>query len=184
VQLSVDVAMPAIDNTLPQPALQRLAGTDHHRGRTQGLYRGGISTHWRTRIAEQHIAGLVCRSIDEVAITITAAPRTIYVTRERRPGTCPYDSVLAHERKHQAADDAVIAEFAPRLKQRVARAIAALPPPAPVPPSEAEAAGRRLTAAVARAVNDELRALEAARRARQAAIDTPGEYRRVRAACG
>jgi hypothetical protein len=184
VQLSVDVATPAIDNTLPQPALQRLAGARHHRGRTQGLYRGGIRTRWRTRIAEQHMAGFVCRSVDEVAITITAAPRTIYVTRERRPNTCPYDSVLRHERKHQAADDAVIAEFAPRLKQRVARAIAALPPPAPVPPGESAAAGRRLTAAVERAVNDELRALEAARKSRQAAIDTPGEYRRVRAVCG
>ena len=42
----------------------------------------------------------------------------------------------------------------------------------------------RLTAAVERAVNDELRALEAARQSRQAAIDTPGEYRRVAAACG
>jgi len=130
------------------------------------------------------MAGVVCRWIDEVAITITAAPRTIYVTRERRPGTCPYDSVLMHERKHQAADEAVIAEFAPRLKQKVARALAALRPPAPVPRSDAAAVERRLTAAVERAVNGELRALEAARHARQAAIDTPGEYRRVAAACG
>lgn len=184
VQLSVDVATPAIDNTLPQPALQRLAGASHHGGRTQGLYRGGIRTRWRTRIAERRMAGLVCRWIDEVAITIIAAPRTIYVTRERRPGTCPYDSVLQHERKHQAADEAVIAEFAPRLKETVARAIAALPPPAPVPAGEAAAVERRLTAAVAHAVNDELRALAAERHARQVAIDTAGEYRRVAAACG
>jgi len=184
VRLGIDVATPDIDNTLPQPALQRLAGADHHRGRTQGLYRGGIRTRWRTRIAERSMAGVVCRWIDEVAITITAAPRTIYVTRERRPGTCPYDSVLMHERKHQAADEAVIAEFAPRLKQKVARALAALRPPAPVPRSDAAAVERRLTAAVERAVNGELRALEAARHARQAAIDTPGEYRRVAAACG
>lgn len=184
VRLSLDVATPDIDNTLPQPALQRLAGAGHHRGRTQGLYRGGIRTRWQTRMTERHMAGLVCRWIDEVAITIAVAPRTIYVTRERRPGTCAYDSVLKHERKHQAADDAVIAEFAPRLKQKVARAIAALPPPAPVPPGEAAAVGRRLTTAVERAVNDELRALAAARHARQAAIDTLGEYRRVAAACG
>ena len=184
VQLSVEVATPTIDNTLPQPALQQLAGASHHGGRTQGLYRGGIGTRWRTRITEQRMAGLVCRWIDEVAISLTAAPRTIYVTRERRPGTCAYETVLKHERKHQAADDAVIAEFAPRLKQKVARAIAQLPPPAPVPPGEAAALEHRLTAAVERAVNDELRALEAARQSRQAAIDTPGEYRRVAAACG
>jgi len=184
VQLSVDVAAPVIDNTLPQPALQRLAGASHHGGRTQGLYRGGIRTRWQTRIGGRQLAGLACRWIDEVTITMTAAARTIYVARERRPGTCPYDSVLKHERRHQAADDAVIAEFAPRLKRRVARAIAALPPPAPLPPGDAAAVERRLTAAVERAVHDELRALEAARRARQAAIDTPGEYRRVGAACG
>src|SRR5690349_22241252 len=143
VQLSLDVATPDIDNTLPQPALQRLAGAGHHGGRTQGLYRGGIRTRWQTRIGGQQLAGVACRWIDEVAITMTAAPRTIYVTRERRPGTCPYDSVLKHERRHQAADEAVIAEFAPRLKQRVARAIAALPPPAPVPPGDAAAVERR-----------------------------------------
>jgi hypothetical protein len=184
VTLSVDTAEPSIDNTLPQPALQRLAGASHHGGRTQGLYRGSIRTRWRTRIAAQPMAGLVCRSVDEVAITMTIAPRTIYVTRERRPGTCSYDSVLNHERKHQAADDAVIAEFAPRLKQQVARALAALPPPAPVRSSEAAAVDRRLTASVERTVNAELRALAAARKSRQAAIDTPGEYSRVRAACG
>lgn len=184
VRLSLDIAAPALDNTLPQPALQRLAGARHHGGRTQGLYRGDIRTRWQTRITERRSAGLVCRSIDEVVIDITVAPRTIYVARERRPGTCPYESVLAHERKHQAADDAVIAEFAPRLKRRVARAVAALPTRAPVPPGQSAAVERRLTAAVERAVNDELRALEAARHARQAAIDTPGEYRRVGAACG
>lgn len=184
VHVRVEAAAPAIDNTLPQPELQKIAGKAYHGGRTLGLYRGGIRTRWRTRIGQQRVGGLACRWLEEVAIDIVASPRTIYVTRERRPGTCPYDSVLAHERKHQAADDAVIAEFAPRLEQAVARAVAAFPPPSPVPSGEAAAVQRRLTAAVEQAVNGVLEALDTARRARQAAIDTPREYRRVGAACG
>jgi len=34
----------------------------------------------------------------------------IYILRDRHPGSCPYESALAHERKHQAADEAALAE--------------------------------------------------------------------------
>src|SRR6266851_3785719 len=175
VQVSVKAAEPAIDNTLPQPALQKLAGKAYHGGRTLGLYRAIIRARWHTRVGQRDGDGETCRWIDSIAIDII---------RERRPGTCWYDSVLAHERKHQATDDAVLAEFAPRLEHAVARAIAGLPETAPVASAEAAAAQQRLMAPVEEAVRRVLDALEAERRARQALIDTPREYRRVGAACG
>src|SRR6266852_298575 len=164
VQVSVKTAEPAIDNTLPQPALQKLAGKAYHGGRTLGLYRATIRARWHTRVGQRDGHGETCRWIDSIAIDIVAPERAIFIIRERRPGTCWYDSVLAHERKHQATDDAVLAEFAPRLEHAVAQ--------------------QRLMAPVEEAVRRVLDALEAERRARQALIDTPREYRRVGAACG
>jgi hypothetical protein len=38
VRIELHVPPPVIDNTLPQPALQSLAGMQHHDGRTLGLY--------------------------------------------------------------------------------------------------------------------------------------------------
>jgi hypothetical protein len=184
VQVSVKAGAPAIDNTLPQPALQRLAGKAYHRGRTLGLYRADIRARWHTRIGQREEGGEACRWIESIAIDLVAPERTIYIIRERRPGTCPYDTVLAHERKHQATDDAVLAEFARRLEQAVTLAIAGLPPTAPVPAADAAAAQQRLMAPVEAAVRRVLDALETERRVRQAVIDTPREYRRVGAACG
>jgi hypothetical protein len=184
VQVSVKAGAPAIDNTLPQPALQQLAGKAYHRGRTLGLYRANIRARWHTRIGQREEGGEACRWIESLAIDLVAPERTIYIIRERRPGTCPYDSVLTHERKHQAADDAILAEYARRLEQAVALAIAGLRPAAPVPSADAAAAQQHLMAPVEAAVQRVLDALETARRARQAAIDTPREYRRVAAECG
>src|SRR5216683_2229798 len=182
--LAVALAAGALAAPSPARALQKLAGKAYHGGRTLGLYRATIRARWHTRVGQRDGHGETCRWIDSIAIDIVAPERAIFIIRERRPGTCWYDSVLAHERKHQATDDAVLAEFAPRLEHAVARAIAGLPETAPVASAEAAAAQQRLMAPVEEAVRRELDALEAERRARQALIDTPREYRRVGAACG
>jgi hypothetical protein len=184
VRVTVNLAEPVIDNTLPQPALQQLAGKSYHHGRTLGLYRAAIRTQWRIHGGQSDGGGETCRWIEDIAIDIVAPERTIYIVRARPPGTCWYDSVLTHERKHQATDDTVIAEYAPRVQQAVARALAELPPTAPVRSADGAAAQQRLLVPLDAAVRRVLDALETARRARQAAIDSPLEYRRVGAACG
>ncbi len=178
------LADPRIDNSLPQPALQKLAGKPYHGGRTLGLYRAEFKARWRIRFGTRDDDGGSCRWIDGVAVEIVAPERTIYIVHARPPGTCWYDSVLAHERKHQAADEAVLAEYVPRLEREIGRAIAALPATPRVPAGQAGAAQQRLAASVEAAIKQVLRALDGTRRARQAAIDTPREYRRVAAACG
>ncbi|HEX7966808.1 MAG TPA: hypothetical protein VF502_01210 [Stellaceae bacterium] len=184
VVVTPKLADPVIDNTLPQPALQKLAGKAYHGGRTLGLYRAELRAQWPISFGMRDADGETCRWIDGVVVEILAPERRIFIVRARPPGTCWYDSVLAHERKHQATDAAVVAEYAPRLEREIARAISALPAGALVPVGQAAAAQRRLVAPVQAAIKHVLDALDAARRARQAAIDTPQEYRRVAAACG
>lgn len=179
VTVEFTFAEPTIDNTLWQPALQQLAGKGHLFGRTQGLYRADLEVSWRARVRRD----AACRWVDEVTVTIAMPSRVIYITRERHPGSCPYDSVLAHERKHQAADEAVVSEYRPRLKRAAEEAVAARAA-TPVSDGDGAAAQARLTAPIDAALKHGFALLAKARAERQAAIDTPAEYNRVRAACG
>jgi hypothetical protein len=73
VQVSVKAAEPAIDNTLPQAALQKFAGKAYHGGRTLGLYRANIRARWHTRVAQREEGGEACRWIEGIAIDIVVA---------------------------------------------------------------------------------------------------------------
>jgi hypothetical protein len=184
VRVELNVPAPSIDNTLPQPALQSLARMHHHGGRALGLYRTELKMSSTARLAQHQVGDEVCVAADQVTVRISMPLRTIYIIRARQPGTCGYESVLAHERKHQAADDAIFAEQIPRLRIEIADALAELPPRHSVPMHKADDASARLSELIASVVKRSTSALFAARAARQAEVDNPREYRRVRAACG
>jgi hypothetical protein len=184
VRIELDVPRPTIDNTLPQPTLQSLAGMQHHDGRTLGLYRTELKMSSKTHLTQHQVRDEVCVAVDRVTVRISMPLRTIYIIRARQPGSCGYESVLAHERKHQAVDDALLAEEVPRLRVEIADALAALPRRQSVPIHEAGDASAELSELIASIVKRSTSALFAKRAARQAEVDNPQEYRRVRAACG
>jgi hypothetical protein len=184
VAVELQVPEPVIDNTLPQLTVQRLAGKMHHGGRTLGLYRTELKTEWEESFGRRDDGGETCVWIERITLRLTMPVRVIYIVRQRQPGTCPYESVLAHERRHQVTDDALLAEAVPSLRQAVAEALATLPAPRPVPVDAASNARRQLAEPVNAVVRRILAAFSATREARQAEVDTPQEYRRVRAACG
>src|SRR5690349_1327075 len=109
-----DPVEPKLDNSLPQPALQKVAGRLHHGGRSLGLYKGEIDAHVDSKLQFWQRGDELCVAVARVDAHFGYRERRIWVIRERKPGTCDYDVVLAHERKHQAIDDAVIDEFLPR----------------------------------------------------------------------
>jgi hypothetical protein len=184
VRIELNVPVPGIDNTLPQPTLQSLAGMQHHGGRTLGLYRTELKMSSTARLAQYQVGDEFCIAADQVTVRISMPLRTIYIVQAREPGTCAYESVLAHERKHQTADDAILAEQIPRLRIEIADALAELPPRHSVPMHKAADASARLSELITSVVKRSASALFAARAARQAEVDNPQEYRRVRAACG
>ena len=77
----------------------------------------------------------------------------------------------------------MVAEYRLLLAGAAERAVAALPAPVPVPAGQGVAAEARLTQAVETALQQSVAAMNAARAARQAAIDTPTEYGRIGIAC-
>ncbi|HEV2550461.1 MAG TPA: hypothetical protein VGU20_24320 [Stellaceae bacterium] len=149
-----------------------------------GLYRTELKTSFTAHLARHQVQDEVCVAADRVTLRISMLLRTTYIVRARQPGTCGYETVLAHERKHEAVDDALLAEQVPLLRVNIADALAALPPPYPVPTRDVGAASAELSELIATVVKRGASALFAARATRQAQIDSALEYRRVRAACG
>jgi hypothetical protein len=173
-----------VDNSLPQPRLQELSGKAYHDGRTMGLYRMELQYGIEAAVMAQESAAGLCQWIERVTVRVILSPRQIYVVRERKPGTCPYDAVLAHERKHKAIDDEVFRENAPRLKRVLEAAIAGMPVEHPVPPAEEAASKTRLVAPLRQVFQSAIDDVMAERNARQARLDNPGEYKHVGGACG
>lgn len=173
---------PEIDNTLPQLAVKRMAEDAQYRGRPLGLYRARIHADVRTLLGVRTEGDQACVRVEKVTIEFELRDRRIWIIRERQPGTCEYDVVLDHERKHQAVDDAVLHDGAERLRTAVAASVEEIPA-TPVPRAELEAAQRRAAQTVTTAFRRAMREVAADRNRRQAAIDTPREYRRVGAAC-
>lgn len=183
VTLTVQLVEPSLDNSVSQPRLQAMAGEHDHAGRTMGLYRMQLQSKMEARIGTRTRAGLVCQWIDAVTVALSMSPREIFVVRERPPGTCGYDVVLDHERKHQAVDDAVFAEYKTQLRQKIERAILDLQPERPVPVGVTLAARARLSTFVRGVVTAAVDGLMTARQTRQAQVDNPSEYARLGTAC-
>jgi hypothetical protein len=183
VSVNLRLAEPTLDNSLWQPQLQDLAGKEHHGGRTLGLYRMEMRSGFRASIRSRQDGGWICLWIEKVALSLTVSPRQIYVVRERAPGTCPYNAVLAHERKHQAVDDELFNQSVPWLRHRIEKAVLNLPHGQPVPASEVAAIQARLNKIMSDTVTSAVADMMAERKLRQSRVDTPGEYQRVGAAC-
>ena len=172
---------PTIDNSLTQPQLQLLA-EHRHPGRALGLYHAYVSGRFNARIQMRWDEGEACLWVARIALRIEAADRRIWVIRERHPGTCAYDVVLEHERKHQQVDEEVVAAFVPKLEKALAHRAAALGV-VRVSAGEREAIQKRMLTAVNETFQAQMHTLQEERERRQQEVDTPAEYRRIGAAC-
>jgi hypothetical protein len=182
VTLTKNIPQPKLDYTLTQPQLQAMPTSSGHRGRALGLYRSDVVNEFQSRLVIDREGNEACVRVESVELRVSMPTRIIYVVRERRPGTCEHNVVLEHERKHQAVDDAVIAEHVPRL-QRLMQAAAQRVSAQRIKPGGEKAAQQRLDNELKAALNQASKAMEQERAARQQAIDTPQEYARVGAAC-
>ncbi len=182
ITLTKNIPPPKLDNSLTQPQLQAMPTKSGHRGRALGLYRGDLVSEFQSRLVIDHQGDEACVRLQSVELRVSMPQRIIYVVRERRPGSCEHNVVLEHERKHQAVDDAVIAEHIPRL-QRLMQAAAQRVSAQRIKPGGEKAAQQRLDKELKAALNQASKSLEQERAARQQAVDSPQEYARVGAAC-
>jgi hypothetical protein len=183
VRVDASLPQPVLDNSKPQRAIQALA-PGYHGGRTIGLYFAEVSAkvEMQFRAAWLSRASSACVFITGVDVRFAMPTRRIYVASEFWPGTCQYGAVLAHERKHEAADDRLIREHAPRIQQAVRDAVMSLSP-LEAPANQRGAAQARLQKAVQAAFDKTWAAFQAERSEAQRQVDAGLEYARVTASC-
>lgn len=125
----------------------------------------------------------VCVWLDSLNIDFSYSKLDVYVAREYPVGTCPYAELLSHEGQHVAAYRQIHEEFIAQLKETFQTA-AALPtranPAWAKNQSQGEALVKRLADETAAPVMAEFKE-ELARR--QAALDTPENYRLLQSRC-
>jgi hypothetical protein len=185
INFSYDTPKPVVDNTRPQPELQRMGqkrDTQDHEGLILGLYAAEMGWQEQPRFRISSNGASACVLVDQVTVKFILQKRTIYIVNTWKSGTCPYTAILAHERKHESTDERIFREKTPIAKKRIADALS-YASTASVPVSQVEATKQRL----AKVIEDTLRKfteeMVAARTTAQRAVDAGLEYKRVADSC-
>jgi hypothetical protein len=183
IRVDAKLPQPMVDNSKSQRAIRALA-PGYHGGHTVGLYSAEVAANLELKFRSSWLgrASPACVVITEVDIRFAMPTRRIYVASELWPGTCPHTAVLAHERKHEATDDRLIREHAPRIQQAVRDAVINLGP-LEAPADQQKAAQARLQAVVQTAFDKSWAVFQAARSEAQHQVDAGLEYARVTASC-
>ncbi len=104
----------------------------------------------------------------------------IYIANRYRPGSCQYQSILAHEQMHVRAFQDAIQKHAPRMEAHLHKVVTGLPPMTAASPESAAARFRdRMQRELQPFFRDMNRDIDAA----NAALDSEENYRREQTQC-
>lgn len=123
----------------------------------------------------------VCGRVNMLKISFGYQERMVLVARELPKDSCIHGEVLAHEMKHVAVDDALLAEYADTVRKRLEGFVAGLGPTVSRSQNHAMTVMR---GQVDRELESLNREFSRERDRRQMQIDTLEEYRRVSDSCG
>ncbi|GIK88095.1 MAG: hypothetical protein KJ018_13465 [Burkholderiales bacterium] len=181
-EVTVRVVPPRVleNRSTPAEALTRLGEGAAPGERTIGLTLAnfGHSSTFEMRGVEDRRGGRACVR-PAVSVHLYLKPLTVYVASEYSGDPCRARVIREHEERHVAVYTEFAGEAASRLRASLAKAIGTSPHFAA---DVGEAQGnidRRLGATLEAFMRDAQRELAQ----RQALIDTPEEYERVRTAC-
>jgi hypothetical protein len=81
-----------------------------------GLMSGEISFEQKIQLATETYSqlGQGCLYINKIDISVNIDP-TIYIAKEIKKGTCKYDSVMKHEKKHVKVDKIIVNRLVKRV---------------------------------------------------------------------
>ncbi|MGE4351838.1 MAG: hypothetical protein AB7E52_06585 [Bdellovibrionales bacterium] len=133
-------------------------------------------------LRQQHMPdGAYCSQVQKVDAEIGYHTITIYIANEFPEGSCAYQTILTHERKHVAVNNAILKEYIPKIQQRL-QSYLKINGRFVVPnKAYAEKTLRERLTAIIQEVSKEM--LEENKR-RQRLIDSPQEYAKNNTACG
>lgn len=168
---------PSVARNQPMAALAALSNDP-------GLQSLGLTTvrlEWRNEFDSRIAAGAdaVCAVVGAVRITLIHAEHRILIAREIPGRGCLYQEVLEHERRHVAANRALL-RTAAAAARRALTAWAATAQARAATPDQAVA---QLREGMRDALAPVFAGIDEARTAAHRAIDTPEEYRRLWQSC-
>ncbi len=181
IELKIDIPEPRLHHDLGIAELDRKV--PHGPGqRVLGLAETGLELGWSVRFEWQPRGAGYCFWVRRTELAIRHPSPDIYVAREYRRGTCPYQAILAHERQHMSASRTQIDRFLPRLR-RVLTSLRVPTGARPIFVTSAEAAKTEVRALMKELAEPLFREMSQALRAAQAKLDSPASYRRLRKQC-
>lgn len=149
-----------------------------------GDYNGTISVSYAVPVKIQEVGGQAyCLTHERIEVTLTLSA-ALRVASDFNQDSCRYNSIARHEHEHYDADKRVIEKFAPRLEDGLRLAFSGpVEPHLSIPAVMIHDQASIMGAAVISVAQDLLAGMYAERAARQAAIDTPENYKFLASEC-
>lgn len=147
-----------------------------------GLHSGQIRISAKTRLGTQVYGdgpgALGCMYYDSIEIRINLSP-VIYIVKEFPPGSCAYEAVAEHEKKHARVDRWIANKYAKRIGAAVQDAVNEAGALGPWPKSDMKTVQNRMIGYV-RSTVESLELLMTEEQARlQQKVDSMAEYENV-----
>ncbi len=180
-EISVDVkqtfAKPTTAHTLSLREIRKKSGKEN----TTGLTETRFEATYEARFQLEESGGRWCVKSATADVAIGYTSVTIQIPREYERGSCPYEAVLEHEKKHVAAAREVVKKVGPQVARFVGEAYRNGGPRYCGP--SVERARDAAMSAIKTGVSKVRDRAQSVSESLQGAIDTPDEYRRVTASC-
>jgi hypothetical protein len=117
--------------------------------------------------------GWYCSEVSSVHASIQYNSIDVYIAREYRRGTCQYNAILDHERRHVGVFHDTLAEFAPRIERKL---YAALNKMKPKHNRDHERAAKNLQTTLEKALSPLFLEMDRVTTSRNARLDTKENY--------
>lgn len=140
----------------------------------------GLKSRMKFKIKKQ--GSLACVALDRVEGQFVAYP-SIMIARNFPKGTCEYNAVLGHEKKHVRTLLNFQREYAPKFKSRLKTIVRRNKGPKIVSIAQIEYAQAQIQDDIMRGIEEYFGQIKPIVSARQKAIDSPQEYARVKKLC-
>lgn len=151
----------------------------------EGLAKGSIGLTGRYEFGTRTYPALnvSCLFVNKVRIEIHLEP-TIYIAREYKKGTCHYNAVMEHERKHVAVDRYIVNKYTKILVKAVNNTLKHIGyAHGPFNAAQIPSVQQKIDTVVSSVIGQYSENMSTERNKLQAKIDTLEEYERVSKKC-
>ena len=166
-----------IDTKSPYPA-----NTQTHIG---GLTSGEVSVSHQVQMMQEVFQGLgqACVYVNDIKIRVNINS-TIYIASDYKNGSCMYQSVMEHEKKHIKVDRYIVNKYSRIIGQAMKEAVDALgPAQGPIPEAAIKGTQERMDMYLKGVLTEYSNKMSDERKKLQQQVDTLEEYQRVQGAC-